>query len=802
MAIAYKSIIKIVLASLLVSLMSISIVKAQGAPYTFTETWNYDGIHPEVNTGDSWEFTDLYGGGVYYRIFSITNQDLFADHHHSWSTYAGLYNYGPAYNIGPYNPPGDHGAATYTFSQSSGNVSVNATAHAHIVPQGETIFWPHFNVAQFQHTLDLVGGCGSFGNKVTIKLENASAEGSGIYSVLLGMKCTFYVKTLISRNPDTYSVEYKSNDIGLVTKSMWIGNWWDHCPAFSSGEYGLVDLWNSIYGYNYSTIPPTEIGQKYVSNVGIGTLYIQTWTESETLRSWESVLDSWASVGMNIGKITIQEIQPPVVFTSPASDVTKTSAILNGSVTDDGGEACQYRFRYKEAEGDYIYTSWAGSVTSGQSFSEAVGDLRRRATYYFNAQAKNSVGESDWGDEQSFVTRPIEFEISRARMVSPCELGIDIKVKFPKHAPEETPRKVDFWANVNGMDVFETCDITALVGPGETASIRFDDPQRSVGPHRVINFENKGVPRFDDNVSFTLYGKAYWEGGPYSDVNTMPVEIPLPVIIIHGYLYTQEAGGWFLEKVADFAYKGLREFLTNKGYTTDGSWYRTMWMLPDIEYKADKVDVLEMYFKVHSWIRAALQATYANKVNLIGHSTGGLVARYYSGTSSTVNKVISIGTPHLGLTRFYQYAFDKRSKEQADKIFRVNPRDPTSEENLLRWFEPEYGESCLVDATTGDAVPEPYQNTFNPAYNGNVHYCSIYANNHADTPFKLLVNKKKNGWYEIVGETTWGPGDGTVLELSASAFSPDPTPITSGVHQFLCDEYEVKKRVFEILSDR
>jgi pimeloyl-ACP methyl ester carboxylesterase len=297
------------------------------------------------------------------------------------------------------------------------------------------------------------------------------------------------------------------------------------------------------------------------------------------------------------------------------------------------------------------------------------------------------------------------------------------------------------------------------------------------------------------------------EGGQYSYAYSIPVEIPLPVIIIHGYVYTHEAGGWFLDKVKFVAYNDLMDFLAENGYTTDPSWYRTMWGPIDCQYEADKVTELGIYSDVDFWVQRALEKedgtprTYANKVDIIGHSTGGLVARYYAGGASTVNKVISIGTPHLGLTQFYQFAFDYSSKEQADKLFRVNPREPSSEENLLRWFEPEYGESSLVDVW-GVPVPEPYENNFNAAYNPNVDYLSIYANHHTDTPYRLVVNRTKKGWYEII-DVLGGNGDGTVPELSGSGFSPDDLgPITSGVHQFLCEEPEVQKRVLDFLSGR
>jgi len=94
----------------------------------------------------------------------------------------------------------------------------------------------------------------------------------------------------------------------------------------------------------------------------------------------------------------------PTVTTQPATDVGQTTATLNGRIINDGGQACQYQFRYMKSGGSYTYTSWTGSVTTGQPFSQAVTGLDPGSTYHFNAKAKNSAGESDWGGEQMFAT--------------------------------------------------------------------------------------------------------------------------------------------------------------------------------------------------------------------------------------------------------------------------------------------------------------------------------------------------------------------------------------------------------------
>jgi len=97
-------------------------------------------------------------------------------------------------------------------------------------------------------------------------------------------------------------------------------------------------------------------------------------------------------------------VTPPAVTTQSATNVAATTASLRGLIDNDGGQACQHRFRYKKSTGSYTYTSWAGSKTTGQSFSQDITGLSPGSLYYFNAQAKNSAGQSNWANEQLFLT--------------------------------------------------------------------------------------------------------------------------------------------------------------------------------------------------------------------------------------------------------------------------------------------------------------------------------------------------------------------------------------------------------------
>jgi hypothetical protein len=98
----------------------------------------------------------------------------------------------------------------------------------------------------------------------------------------------------------------------------------------------------------------------------------------------------------------------PAVATDGAGMVEETTATVNGTVIDDGGEACECRFEYGTVSGGpYPYnTSWAAGKTGGQSFSAVLSGLSEGTKYYFRAQTRNSSGTAN-GDEMSLLTKPL-----------------------------------------------------------------------------------------------------------------------------------------------------------------------------------------------------------------------------------------------------------------------------------------------------------------------------------------------------------------------------------------------------------
>ncbi|GAI58479.1 unnamed protein product, partial [marine sediment metagenome] len=95
-------------------------------------------------------------------------------------------------------------------------------------------------------------------------------------------------------------------------------------------------------------------------------------------------------------------IVAPTVTTNPATNVVANSATLKGTLTADGGEACECGFEWGETV-PYDNTTEPESKTTGQTFSQAIGGLVPGTTYHFRAFATNAAG-TRYGSDRTFTT--------------------------------------------------------------------------------------------------------------------------------------------------------------------------------------------------------------------------------------------------------------------------------------------------------------------------------------------------------------------------------------------------------------
>jgi len=107
----------------------------------------------------------------------------------------------------------------------------------------------------------------------------------------------------------------------------------------------------------------------------------------------------------------------PTVTTDPATAISQVAATENGSLDDDGGEACECGFEWGLTPA-YGQTTLTESKVTGETFSQVIGGLFPGTTYYFRGFATNSAG-TGYGAGRSFTTTPT---FSRAHALSREEL--------------------------------------------------------------------------------------------------------------------------------------------------------------------------------------------------------------------------------------------------------------------------------------------------------------------------------------------------------------------------------------------
>ncbi|GAH32958.1 unnamed protein product, partial [marine sediment metagenome] len=75
----------------------------------------------------------------------------------------------------------------------------------------------------------------------------------------------------------------------------------------------------------------------------------------------------------------------PTLTTNPATSVGANSSTLNGTLDDDGGEACQVRFQYGLTDAYGTDTAWQPGKVTGNTFEQVISGLLPNNTYHFRA---------------------------------------------------------------------------------------------------------------------------------------------------------------------------------------------------------------------------------------------------------------------------------------------------------------------------------------------------------------------------------------------------------------------------------
>lgn len=168
----------------------------------------------------------------------------------------------------------------------------------------------------------------------------------------------------------------------------------------------------------------------HILEVQVDVLKDGTWTTVFDGGSEAAWNDQWATVTFPAGLVSqvrfrynykvggyqywLYELQlykasptvtPPVCATADASLIQDVAATLHANITDDGGTPDDWLFRYGTTTAYGADTGWTSDGASGAFLTKFVNGLSPNTTYHFNAQVRNSAGQTDCGD-LSFTTMP------------------------------------------------------------------------------------------------------------------------------------------------------------------------------------------------------------------------------------------------------------------------------------------------------------------------------------------------------------------------------------------------------------
>ncbi|HKC04914.1 MAG TPA: alpha/beta fold hydrolase, partial [Patescibacteria group bacterium] len=307
------------------------------------------------------------------------------------------------------------------------------------------------------------------------------------------------------------------------------------------------------------------------------------------------------------------------------------------------------------------------------------------------------------------------------------------------------------------------------------------------------------------------------------------IDSKIPIIIIPGFAaswnYPEIARG---EKVIDWRippfikdYDSLKTSLINSGYV-DGENLFTFaydWRKP--------LDQLADNFK------AFLDSKNLGdqKINIISHSMGGLVARAFANKYgiSKINKIVTAGTPHLGTpiayglwegTVFWDNAWWEKALPEFTTFLRILTDEPKIV--ALRRVVPAIKDLMpTYDFLQTNGVPKPWSNLFQKNdylkdLNSDAKISGIDSvvipfgssdgqaiakvNVTAPSIFDLLSGRWEDGSPTQSNPFVTGQGDGTITGESAKGLFTSNPAILSGDHENLLANTENIKKIFNSLG--
>jgi uncharacterized repeat protein (TIGR02543 family) len=193
--------------------------------------------------------------------------------------------------------------------------------------------------------------------------------------------------------------------------------------------YPATDPNNDALTY---TIQLTDTNGIYLQTLQTNTSQLYTEWDSTSVANgeydltiiiWDAELSAnFTYTGQYGVNLTIQNINAPTISTQPATQITSTTATLQGYLDNDGGQACTVRFEYG-TNTSYGTNTTNQTKTIGEYFNQTITDLLPGQLYRYRTYANNTV-DSYIGEDQAFLTRPMLLTNFTAHQYSETKINL------------------------------------------------------------------------------------------------------------------------------------------------------------------------------------------------------------------------------------------------------------------------------------------------------------------------------------------------------------------------------------------
>ena len=196
-----------------------------------------------------------------------------------------------------------------------------------------------------------------------------------------------------------------------------------------------LTLVNSLGAVVSVSNPAQDLTSGLTTSLAAGTYYLKIEGDGDG-SPLTTGYSNYASIGTYhiTGSIpsSVVVAAPPTVRTDSASSIGNTSAVINGSITADGGAATDgYYFEWGTSTTFDRFVDNTGITASAGSFSTTLTGLQPGTTYYFRAMAHNSSATDlgrgvGWGQGAivSFVTTNTTGTATLTVLANPSSAGV------------------------------------------------------------------------------------------------------------------------------------------------------------------------------------------------------------------------------------------------------------------------------------------------------------------------------------------------------------------------------------------